>query len=129
MYYKGGVVKMTTGEIIKNLRKSKRMTQEELANKLGFQTKSAVSKIETGQRDVSQTTILKISEIFDVSPSYILGFCDNAGKPKSVNDEVWAQICQDPEKLKLLERVMELPTEKLRLLLNFLQGFDNGDKK
>lgn len=72
---------MTTGEIIKNLRKSHKMTQEELATKLGFQTKSAICKIEKNQRDVSQSTIAKLSKIFDVSPSYILGFEERAEAP------------------------------------------------
>ena len=72
---------MTTGEIIKNLRKSHKMTQEELATKLGFQTKSAICKIEKNQRDVSQSTIAKLSKIFDVSPSYILGFEERAESP------------------------------------------------
>lgn len=67
---------MSTGEIIKNLRRRNKMTQEELAKKLGFQTKSAVSKIEKDQRDVSQTTIAKLSQIFGVSPSYILGLAE-----------------------------------------------------
>lgn len=53
------------------------MSQEDLAKRLGYKTKSAVSKIESDMRDVSQSTISDLSRIFNVSPSYILGFTDS----------------------------------------------------
>ncbi|MDD6341367.1 MAG: S24 family peptidase [Eubacteriales bacterium] len=71
---------MSTGQIIKKLRESHGMSQEDLAKRLGYKTKSAVSKIESGMRDVSQSTISDLSRIFNVSPSYILGFTDSPSR-------------------------------------------------
>ena len=71
---------MSTGQIIKKLRESHGMSQEDLAKRLGYKTKSAVSKIESGMRDVSQSTISELSRIFNVSPSYILGFTDSPSR-------------------------------------------------
>ena len=43
-----GHIHMNTGERIKNLRKEKGLTQTELAHKIGYKDKTALSKIERG---------------------------------------------------------------------------------
>lgn len=45
------------------------MTQEELAEKLGYKHKSAVNKIELGKNDVNQTKLAKIAEALECSPA------------------------------------------------------------
>ena len=63
-----------TGERIKKLRKEKGLTQEQLGNLLGVK-KSAIAKYENNRvSNLKKDTIQKLSEIFDVSPSYFLGF-------------------------------------------------------
>lgn len=62
------------GERIKALRIERDMTQEELAKKIGVQ-KSTIAKYETGRvSNLKRSTIQKIVEIFEVSPSYLMGF-------------------------------------------------------
>jgi transcriptional regulator with XRE-family HTH domain len=60
---------------IVNLREDVDMKQTELARRLGLD-KSAMSKIESGDRKVSSDELQKISEIFDVSSDYLLGQTD-----------------------------------------------------
>ena len=56
-------------------------TQEELANRLGLQ-KSAIAKYENGRvENIKRTTILKMAEVLQCSPSYLMGWEDV--KPKS----------------------------------------------
>lgn len=59
------------GQNIRNIREQRRMTQEELAAKLQLGgcdiTRSAVAKIEVGQRHVYPDEIKLIKEIFDTS--------------------------------------------------------------
>lgn len=61
------------GERIKTLRKRSGMTQEELSDKLGFHTKSAISKIEKGHREPSIGTLILIADYFNVSVDFLLG--------------------------------------------------------
>lgn len=77
---------MTTGEIIKSLRKEKKMTQEELADYIGVQ-KSAVAKWETGRtRNIKRETIHALAVLFGVQPSYLL---DGEGERLMLNaDEI-----------------------------------------
>lgn len=63
---------MNTGEKIKMLRKRAGMTQAELANRLGVRD-AAVAKYETGRvTNLKRETIAKLSEVFDVSPIYLI---------------------------------------------------------
>lgn len=54
------------GENIKKIRVEKRMTQEELAEKLSV-TRQAISNYETGKTQPDIETLNKIASIFEVS--------------------------------------------------------------
>lgn len=59
---------MTTGDVIRKLRKEKGWTQQELGDRLGVQ-KSAIAKYESGRvKNLKRTTIKKMVEIFNVDP-------------------------------------------------------------
>lgn len=60
------------GEIIKEHRKNKKLTQEELG-KMVFVSKQAVSKWETGRNMPDIDTLRKLSEILDINHDEILG--------------------------------------------------------
>lgn len=62
------------GERIKNLRKNAGLTQEELARKCGYKSLTTINKIELGINSVPLSVVEKIAEVFNVSPSYIMGW-------------------------------------------------------
>lgn len=67
---------MNIGDRIKILRNQNNLTQEELGVKIGVK-KAAIQKYESGQvENIKRTTIEKLSNIFNVSPSYLMGFDD-----------------------------------------------------
>lgn len=63
---------MTTGEKIKALRTGKGWSQDELAKKLGYTSRSTVNKIELGINDITQSTLKKIAEVFSVDPCELI---------------------------------------------------------
>lgn len=68
---------MNMGDIIKQLRIEKGITQEELGKIIGVQ-KSAIRKYESGMvQNIKRTSIQKLSDYFGVSPSYLLGISTN----------------------------------------------------
>jgi repressor LexA len=67
------VIKMTIYQRIKFLREEKGMTQQELAEKVGFKTASAVNKIELGLRDINQTKILAFATALGTTPGELMG--------------------------------------------------------
>ncbi|MGH0950032.1 MULTISPECIES: helix-turn-helix domain-containing protein [Bacillus] len=58
---------MTIGMRIRNIRKEKKITQEELAKNLGFSGSSAISYIENGQRKLNADKIPKLAECLGVT--------------------------------------------------------------
>ena len=85
----------TIGERIKEARTKKGLSQTELAEKLGYKSRSSVNKIEVGGRDIPRSQIVKIAEILGVTPSYLMGWEDEK------KDEPSAVI---------------LPTEKIHMI-------------
>ena len=67
---------MTIGEKIKAERIKKGLTQDELARKLGYKSRTSINKIETGARDIPRSQIKQIAEILGVSPITLLGLDD-----------------------------------------------------
>ena len=68
---------MTMGDRIKNRRIELGMTQQELAVKMGFKTRSHISLLEQGDRNIPISKIQKLANALDVSPEYLMGWEDN----------------------------------------------------
>ena len=64
---------MKTGEIIRTLREKQGMSQETLAQKLGYRDRSSIAKIETGKVDLSQSKLEQLCRIFNVSLAHLTG--------------------------------------------------------
>lgn len=72
------------GARIKYLRSISNMSQEELGRRVGVQ-RAAINKYEKGTvENIPLKTIEKIARVFDVSPTYIVGWNGDADNPLSV---------------------------------------------
>ena len=58
---------MSVGTNIKNRRIELRMSQQELANAMGYKTRSTIAKIESGENDVSQRKIQRFADILNTT--------------------------------------------------------------
>ena len=56
------------------------MSQEELAKKIGYKSKSSINKIELGFRVLTQSKIKTIADALDTTPSYIMGWDEEASR-------------------------------------------------
>ena len=74
------------------------MSQEELAKLVGYEGRSAISKVESGERDISQSMIAKYASALGVSPTYLL-FGEEADIPAPDGDAI------DLSKLKNVRRI------------------------
>lgn len=63
---------MNIGKVIKELRKEKGMSQEQLADEL-FTSQDTISLWECGKSYPDVQAIIKLTEIFHVSADYLLG--------------------------------------------------------
>lgn len=88
------------GNTLKALRLKKKLTQAQLAQKLGL-TKSVISAYETGLRMPSYDVLINISKTFEVSTDYLLG--------QELKNTIDLSGLSDDEKIALLNliRVMK----------------------
>lgn len=64
----------TIGKRIQQRRKEFGWTQEELALKMGYKSKSTINKIELGINDIPQSKIKLFAEILSTTPAYLMGW-------------------------------------------------------
>ena len=62
------------GKRIKSKRIEMNMTQEELAFKVGYTSRSSINKIELGGVDLPQSKIIALSSALNISPIELLGY-------------------------------------------------------
>ncbi len=62
------------GKIICARRKELGMTQEELAKKLGYKSKSTINKIENGTNDIPQSKVVKFAEVLETTIADLMGW-------------------------------------------------------
>lgn len=98
---------MTIGERVKKLREIQGLTQEELAKKLGYKSKSSVAHIENG-RDIPRSMVVKLATVLNSTPAYLMGW-----EEKNARAEV-------------LNKVNELSDDKIDKLLGYLDGLSEN---
>ena len=68
---------MKTSEIVRALRISQGLSQDELAKRVGYKTRSSISKFESGASDPSQAALQKLARALGVSPGVLVGDSDD----------------------------------------------------
>ena len=64
---------METHEVIKQLREQRGMSQDALAEKVGYKDRSSIAKVEAGLVDLSQSKIAAFAKALGVSPAILIG--------------------------------------------------------
>lgn len=78
------------GSRVRARRKELEMSQEELALKVGYKSRSSINKIELGERDIPQKLIRKICVALDTTPGYLFG--DDETEPAAERSELVNEI-------------------------------------
>lgn len=116
----GGDVVLQLYKNIKSRRIELKMTQSELAKKLGYADKSMIAKIEKGSVDLPQSKIIAFADVLNVAPGDLMGWDKRTEQrlklyaDKFINEKKEAQLLEDYSKLNDLgkeeaqKRVSEL---------------------
>lgn len=105
----------TVGENISLIRKQLGWTQEELALRMGYKSKSTINKIELGINDIPQSKIVKFAEVLGTTPAQLMGWEEEEKTP--------------PEEPKLtegeqilLDLFNRVPKDKQELVLQMIRA-------
>lgn len=74
---------MGIGQRIKRQREAIGMSQEELAQKLGYKSRSTINKIESGINDITQSKVIEFAQALDTTPAYLMGWEDETAEEEN----------------------------------------------
>lgn len=109
----------TVGENILRMRKLLGWTQEELATKMGYKSKSTINKIELGINDIPQSKIVKFADVLGTTPAHLMGWDDES--EENISPEM--RELSEGEKM-LLDLYNRVSDETKEVLVTMLSNFD-----
>lgn len=96
---------------IRNRRKELGMSQEELAKKVGYTSRSTIARIENGEIDISRSKILAFADALNTTPSALMGWTEEQDESDHIIDYLG-----DPDLKIVIEKAYQDPLFKERLL-------------
>ena len=127
---------MTMAENIRYLRLKHGLTQEQLGEVIGVQ-KSAIRKYESGMvENIPRSSIVKMAEIFGVSPAYLMGWQENTPVERDLDEgkRLWLKIYDEANEetkelfVKMINDFEKLPVDERRFLLSVIRLKLDGRK-
>ena len=106
----------TVGENILLMRKRLGWTQEELATKMGYKSKSTINKIELGINDIPQSKIVKFADVLGTTPAHLMGWNDEEEKTSPEEPKL-----SEGEKM-LLKLFRQVPEDQQQLVLQMIRA-------
>ena len=117
---------MTIGENIARRREQLGMTQEDLAEKMGYKHKSSISKIEKGINDISQSKLKQFAEVMHTSVDYLLDG-DNETSEEDELLEYLEELRTRPEMKMLFDSSRHMSIDQVKAIVAMIERFrDNS---
>lgn len=121
---------MTIGERIQQRREELGLTQDELAEKVGYSTRFSIVKIESGKSSVPTKKLDIFAKALHTTVSYLLGK-ENEDEYYYLNEDTKkvAKAAFENKDIKTLtELAMEMSPDKLKAYINFMQELKKENK-
>lgn len=103
---------MKIGDRIKYRREQLGMSQDELARRLGYKSRSSINKIEKDASGLPQTKIAAIANVLETTPAYIMGW-EETKKKNDIASDIAVRLVKDSEFLSVVEVISKLNPEQL----------------
>lgn len=111
------------GKNIKKYREISNMSQDELAKKLGYKTRSSIALIEAGRRDLPYKKMQTAASALNTTVPKILGLSDadpSFNTSKLIKRE--SVYITDPREEKLINDFKKLSSDKKDIILQLVQS-------
>lgn len=108
------------GNKIKERREALGWSQDELAEMMGYKSRSTIAKIEKGVNDVTQSNIMKFAKVLKTTPAYLMDWEKEQQKNDIITDVI-IRLRTDSEFLSVVEKISLLDSEQLRGLSAFIK--------
>ncbi|AFK87451.1 MULTISPECIES: helix-turn-helix domain-containing protein [Thermoanaerobacterium] len=126
---------MSFAKRLSELRNEFKLTQKELADKLGV-SRGTIGMYEIGQRDPDTDTLLKLSELFNVSVDYLLGNTDIRNPVDEITDavsddpelaEFWNELKQREDLKLLFKQTRNLSPKAIKQVMRIIKAIEDEE--
>ena len=114
----------TIYERIRRLRQENNMSQDELAKKTGYTSRSTINKIEAGKIDISRAKIKVFADALGVTPAYLMGWEEESEQGYYTDPEVAEyaeELRTNPDLRVLFSSSRNLTREQMQEAYNFIK--------
>lgn len=112
------------GENIAAARRRLGLTQEELATRMGYKSKSTINKIELGVNDIPQSKIAKFADVLGTTPAALMGWVDPAtGEKNNHLANLVVKMRRDPDFFATVAKLAELSPEEYESVKGVISAF------
>ena len=112
------------GQNIAAARKRAGMTQEELAGRVGYKTKSAINKIELGIRDLPQKKIAAFADALGVTPGHLMGWDEKPAEELQDLGALAAEVLMDPDAMEVMQKYLAMEETDRQAVRDFMSLSD-----
>lgn len=110
---------------IRNRRKELGMSQEELAKKVGYTSRSTIARIEKGEIDLSRSKIIAIAKALKTTPSDLMGWSEEIDdaldkeyhSERQYQSSYITKLSEDPELMEIINKAAHDVRYRERLVL------------
>lgn len=113
---------MTLGEKVKLKREELNLSQEELAEKMNYKSKTSIHKIEVGITDLPLSKVKELAAVLKTTPAYLMGWEEE--KPQEKENNIFSKLTD--EELAKLEKFKNMSTV---MFMNEGNDISEQDKK
>lgn len=75
------------GDRVKDCRIAAHLSQEYVAEVMGYKTRSSIQKIEAGKADIPKMKIYQLAHVLKTTPAYLLGLTDNSADFETLQEQ------------------------------------------
>lgn len=119
----------TIYEKIKKLREGLGLSQDELAQKLGYASRSSITKIESGKVDISRKRIVDFAKALNTTPAYLMGWDENQGY---YDDDEVAEFAEEartnPDLRLLFSAAKDISKEDMQKTIEFIKFLKSQER-
>ena len=103
------------GNRIRCRREALEMSQDELARRLGYKSRTTINKIESGINDIPQSKVFKFADVLQTTPAFLMGL-----------DVEMNIVLKDKDILSIVANLNKLNPEQLASVKQFVNFLLNG---
>lgn len=111
---------------VKQLREEKHITQEKLAKAVGID-RTTISKVESGERELTLDHLQRISKFFDVSFDYVLGTSNDRKIKVQVIDIQPDGVTKT--QMEFLKKIEELDVKDIEQVMDYIDFLKSKERK